>query len=138
MVTVDNPLAGKTVLVADDDMDFRTVLETHLKAAGYKVLSAESQRQAEELVRGGRPDVAIVDVMMEHMDGGFALCHHIKKDAPRTPVIIVSSVTSTTGLDFDAATAEERSWVKADAMLSKPVRHEQILAVMEKLLSSEN
>ena len=74
-----------------------------------------------------RPDLAIVDLMMEYKDSGFALCYHIKKKDPSIPVILVTAVTSETGLEFDAATEEERSWVKADAMLAKPLRFEQLL-----------
>ena len=44
------------------------------------------------------------------------------------PVILVTAVASETGLDFDAATAEERGWIKADAVLDKPVRFEQLAA----------
>jgi hypothetical protein len=47
---------------------------------------------------------------------------------------LVTAVTSETGLEFDAATEEERSWVKADAMLAKPLRFEQLLAELRQLL----
>jgi two-component system, OmpR family, response regulator len=71
---------------------------------------------------------------MEHTDSGFTLCHHIKKRYPDVPVIIITAVTSETGLEFDSYTAEERSWVKADSMLSKPIRVEQLLREIERLL----
>jgi CheY-like chemotaxis protein len=74
--------------------------------------------------------------MMEHMDGGFALCYHIKKKNGRIPVILISAVTSETGLEFDAATDEERSWVKADVMLTKPVRFEQLKREIDRLLEA--
>ena len=40
------------------------------------------------------PDLAIVDLMMEYKDSGFALCYHIKKKDPSIPVILVTAVTS--------------------------------------------
>ena len=40
--------------------------------------------------------------MMENPDAGFTLCHRIRKQDPSIPVILVTSVNSETGLDFDA------------------------------------
>lgn len=125
---------NKTVLVVDDDPDFLMQHETLLKNAGFNVITADSQKAAEELIANQMPDLAMVDLMMEHADGGFALCYHIKKRDPNVPVIIVTAVGSETGLDFDVATTEERSWVKADAFLTKPVRFEQLQCEIDRLL----
>jgi hypothetical protein len=51
---------------------------------------------------------------MENPDAGFTLCYHIRKQDASLPVILVTSVNSETGLDFDLATDEERSWIKID------------------------
>lgn len=126
--------ATKTILVVDDDFDFAQQQKLQLENAGFNVLLADSQRRAEEMLSQIRPDLAVVDLMMEYKDSGFALCYHIKKKDPSIPVILVTAVTSETGLEFDAATEEERSWVKADAMLAKPLRFEQLLAELRQLL----
>lgn len=124
----------KTILLVDDDLDFLAQHRLLLENFGFKVVTAESQRQAEDLLKTTKPDLAMVDLMMEHVDGGFALCYHIKKMDPSIPVILVTAVSSETGLEFDAATKEERSWVKADVMLAKPVRFEQLKREIERLL----
>ena len=49
-------------------------------------------------------------------------------------LVLVTAVASETGLAFDAATDEERLWVKADAMLAKPIRFEQLRRLMARLL----
>ena len=127
-------MISKTGLLVDDDVDFLTQERLQLEAAGYKVLVADTQKQAEEILASTRPDVAVVDLMLEHMDGGFALCHHIKNRYKDIPVLIVTSVTAETGLEFDTSTAEERSWVKADYMIAKPVRFEQLRSEIERLV----
>lgn len=124
----------RTILLADDDVDYLAQMELQLKAAGFRVLAAGGQAEAEQIVADNKIDAAVVDLMMEHSDGGFALCYHIKKNNPGVPVIIVTSVASETGLEFDAATDEERSWVKADAMLTKPVRLDQLRRELERLM----
>lgn len=129
--------AGKKVLVVDDDLDFLTQIQVNLEAAGFDVTTAESQKQAEEYLEQNHPDVAVVDLMMEHPDAGFALSYHIKKKDPSIPVILVTAVTSETGLEFDASTDEERSWVKADAFLAKPVRIEQLLREINRFLEGK-
>jgi CheY-like chemotaxis protein len=127
----------RTILVVDDDPDFLFQMEAMLKKAGHRVVTADGQKTAEEILKTLRPDLAVVDLMMEHADGGFALSYHIKKKDPSIPVILVTAVVSETGIEFDAATDEERSWVKADAFLSKPVRYEQLDREMRRLWKGE-
>ena len=124
----------KTILVVDDDEDFLLQQKMQLTGAGFKVLTAESQAEAEEVLLEAQPDLALVDLMLEDMDGGFSLCYHIKNVYPSMPVILVTAVTSETGLEFDATTEEERSWVKADVVLAKPIRFEQLKREIERLL----
>ncbi|HOD82938.1 MAG: Response regulator MprA [Planctomycetes bacterium ADurb.Bin126] len=127
----------KTILLADDDVDYLLQTRVRLEGAGYAVIAVEGQAQAEKVLANTRPDLAVVDLMMEHTDAGFALCHHIKKKDPGIPVILVTGVASETGLEFDSSTREERSWVKADALLAKPVRFEQLQAQIEHLLKEK-
>lgn len=124
----------KTVLIVDDDGDYRFTMRVQLEAAGYKVVEAESGLNAVSVLERTRPDIAVVDLMMEESDAGFTLCYQIKKRYPNVPIILVTSVTGETGLEFDAATSEERSWVKADALLSKPIRFDQLQREFERLL----
>jgi len=72
----------KTVLIVDDDNDFLIQMRIQLQNAGYEVLTAEGQKEAEELLADTHPDIAVIDLMMEYQDGGFVLCHHIKKKYP--------------------------------------------------------
>ena len=125
---------NKHILLVDDDIDFLIQTKTQLKAHGFEITTAESLQEAEEILEKFRPDLAILDLMMEHSDAGFALAYHIKKKDESIPVILVTAVASETGLEFDAATNEERSWVKADAFLAKPIRFEQLLAEIKKYL----
>lgn len=124
----------KKILVVDDDQDLREQLRINLEAAGYQVDTADGVTAAHEYLDGNKPDIAIVDLMLEHVDSGFSLCYYIKKKMPAMPIIMVSAVTTETGFSFDAATEEERSWVRADVFLNKPVRTEQLLHEIERLL----
>ena len=124
----------KTVLLVDDDVDLIFELKLQLEAASYRVITANSEREARQVHADGKPDIAIVDLMMEEHDSGFILCHFLKKQNPALPIILLTAVASETGIDFDATTREERSWIKADVLLDKPVRFETLKAEIERLL----
>lgn len=127
--------SARTILVVDDSEDFRTQMQWALEAEGFRVVTADSQAAAEELLeRGTSPDLAILDLMMEHMDSGFVLGHHIKKRLPGVPVILVTAVAAETGMEFDTIAPEEKSWLSADAILDKPVRPEQLRREVRRLL----
>ena len=103
--------------LVDDDDDFLFQHRLHLETAGFNVLVAHGQKEAEAILAQQRPDLAVIDVMMENPDAGFTLCHRIRKQDASIPVILVTSVNSETGLDFALATDEQRAWIKADALL---------------------
>jgi CheY-like chemotaxis protein len=126
----------KTILLVDDDLDFLLQQQTHLTAMGYEVVTAESAGEAETLLADENftPDAAVLDLMMEYDDAGFVLCHHLKRRNPNTPVILCTAVASESSIVFDVSTDEERSWIKADVLLEKPVRFEQLQFELTRLL----
>lgn len=124
----------KTVLLVDDDHDFRLQQRVMLEALKYNVVEAESAAVALGKLANPTPDIAIVDLMMEENDSGFTLCHNLKKRLPDMPIIMVTGVAAETGLAFNVKTREEHRWIKADALLEKPVRAEQLQQEIKKLL----
>jgi CheY-like chemotaxis protein len=122
------------ILVVDDDPDFLDQTCTYLEAGGHETLRASSGAEGEELADNTRPDMAVIDLMLEEADRGFILAYNLKKKNPDMPVIMVSGVAAETGMVFDATTGEEREWIRADAFLDKPVRGEQLLSEVSRLL----
>ncbi len=125
---------ARTILVVDDDLDILEQYAMLLKADGYDVVQSSSVAEAEEAILTVRPDLAILDLMMEDKDAGFVLCNQLKRLYSNLPVIIVSNVTPITGLDFRPRNSEEQSWVRADAILSKPIVAERLRAEIRRLL----
>ncbi len=116
----------KTILLADDDMDYMFQVKMYLERMGFKVQTAESQKEAEELIQHLKPDLAIFDLMMENEDSGFILCYRMKRRYPDVPIILLTAVSSETGRLFGIGTQEERNWIKADLYLEKGVRFEEL------------
>ena len=67
----------KTILIVDDDLDILEQYSLMLKADGHTVVQASSLAEAEETILTVRPDLAILDLMMDEKDAGFVLCKRI-------------------------------------------------------------
>lgn len=124
---------GKTAIIVDDDIDLLEQMALRLRGVGFTVHEGESQAEGEKLLEEQNYDIAIFDLMMENPDSGFILSHKAKAKNPGKPVILATAVTSETGLHFDADMAS-KSWVKADAVLDKGLRFEQLEKEISKLL----
>jgi len=128
----------KKILVVDDDLDLLEQMKFILNAAGYEVVTAEGRTGGEEAVLSMKPDLAILDLMMEEKDSGFVLSHQIKKLYPEVPIILLTAVAGTTGLNFNTQRSDAQSWVKADKIMDKPVRPEQLKEEIRRLLNERS
>ena len=123
-----------TILIVDDDQDYLYQLQIKVQNFGYQTITAESQKEAEELIEKVKPDLAILDLMMENEDSGFILCYKMKKKYPDLPIIIASGVTAETGISFDINDENNRKWIKADCFLDKGIRTEKLKEAIDRLL----
>ena len=110
------------LLIVDDDVIVRTLLERRLRAAGYLVESAADGRAGLEAVRRWHPDVLLTDSMMPALDGP-ALVAAIRSDPAlaRTYIVVLSS--------------REETSTGADACLIKPWSDAELLACMARGVS---
>ena len=123
-----------TIFIADDDIDYLQQTRFKLERSGYQTLTAESQREAEMILDKIKPDLAIIDLMMENEDSGFILCFKLKKKYPDVPVIIATAVAAETGITFDINDENNRKWIRADLFLDKGIKTEILLEEITKLL----
>ncbi len=124
----------KTIFLVDDDADYAFQMTKMLENMGYEVVSANGQKEAEEKIENIKPDLAIIDLMMENKDSGFILSHRLKNRFPDVPIIIATALTSETGMMFSLEDEEDKKWIKADAYLEKGLRQDQLEREINKLL----
>ncbi len=123
----------KKILLVDDDIDLLEQHKTILQAKGFKIVTAENVEDGWNVFKKEKPDAAVIDLIMEEHDSGFILCHRIKRDqyGKNIPVFILTSATYVTGFKFGTSTSEEKEWIKADALLNKPIVEEELLKKLE-------
>jgi len=74
-----NELAGKTILVADDDVEILGLVTRHLRSKNVRLLEASDGEEALKIARRDKPDLVILDVMMPGMTG-WEVCRAIRED----------------------------------------------------------
>jgi len=126
------------ILVVDDDPDFRAAVTPILKSALYEVVTAASPKEAKEKILTERPNLILLDIMMDSLFDGFSLCNAVKtsaefKDFRDTPIIFVSAVKEIAGSRFQFK-GDEEGMVGPDDYIDKPVKPDDLLARIAKLL----
>jgi len=123
----------KKIMLVDDDPDFLEPIKMVLENHNYIVEAAYSEEGAEKLMESFRPDLAVFDLMMDNYDSGFILSHKLKSRYPDAIVIIATGVTKETGFRFSADSEYGSNWTKADLIMDKGIRPDQILKEIKKL-----
>ncbi|MCI0485058.1 MAG: response regulator transcription factor [Blastocatellia bacterium] len=86
-------MAGKRILVVDDNSSIRTVVSEYLKQEGYEVIEAIDGIQGLDRGLSSSSDVILLDVVMPGIDG-FRLCHLLRQRGVQTPIIMLTEKTS--------------------------------------------
>jgi len=120
------------VLVVDDSLSVRKVVEKALEGRGMQVLSAASGAEALERIERDRPDVVICDVILPDKDG-YQVCQFVRKhpSISATPVLLISGVDNGT---VQARAAEVRS----DEVMFKPFGVDELVRKIDSLLNGRS
>jgi chemosensory pili system protein ChpA (sensor histidine kinase/response regulator) len=122
------PKGEKSVLLADDSISVRRFVGRMLDKAGYQVRFASDGFEALEAISQSPCDLVLTDLEMPRTNG-YELMAHLRRN-PATRHIPVVVVTSRAGAKHRDKAVRDG----ASAFLTKPVREEELLAVVGKLL----
>jgi two-component system sensor histidine kinase/response regulator len=116
------------ILVVDDNLQNRMLVEAHLAAAGYAVTLAEDGEQAVEMFTRSMPDVVLLDVVMPKMDG-FEACRRMRaaRHGAEAAIVFLTAL-SEMGAHQDAMQAG------ADDFLTKPINRTELLMRVRSLV----
>jgi CheY-like chemotaxis protein len=111
----------KKILIVDDDRDVFESMKIVLEAEGYGVDWATNGTEAIEKAKAGKPDLMILDVMMNTDDEGFQVSYRMRQDPEllHVPIVMVTSVGTKTGFSFDRN--KDQDFLPVNEFLEKPV-----------------
>ena len=117
-----------TVLVVEDSVTQREMIDDLLKGSGLTVKTAGDGVEALEQMQGNCPDIVVMDIVMPRMNG-YELCRRIKTDpkTERVPVVMCSSK----GEEFDRYWGMKQG---ADAYIAKPFQPQELVGTVKQLL----
>jgi len=117
------------ILVADDDVDIRELVEFKLSTLGHEITAVADGQAAIDACRGGRPDLAVLDVMMPGVSGLDAI-RVIRADPALAdlPVILLTARAQEADVEngFDSG---------ADDYITKPFSPRELALRVEALLA---
>jgi two-component system OmpR family response regulator len=87
-------MAGRRLLLVDDEENLRSMLEAALRHNGFDVDTAANGREAIAAVGAEQPDLILLDVMMPDLDG-FEVCRRLRSDGVKTPVLFLTARDAT-------------------------------------------
>jgi CheY-like chemotaxis protein len=124
----------KKVLIIDDDIDIREVLTTVLEGK-YDLQEAGSREEGLQKLKGFKPDLIILDVMMERHDSGFELAREIKsrEDLKDIKILMTTSIDDEMKMDFKKE-AGKSDWLPVDDYIVKPVDPKNFIPKVENLI----
>jgi len=129
------------ILIIDDDPDIVLAVRMSLEAEGYEVIEATSGAQGIDMIKAERPDLIILDVMMETKTEGFQMALKLHSPDPTSefveykdiPILMLTAIHSTTPLRFEP----DIDYLPVELFVDKPIDPEDLVGKVEWLLSQE-
>jgi two-component system alkaline phosphatase synthesis response regulator PhoP len=118
-------MAGKKVLVVDDDAKTVELVKLYLNRDGYRVLTAYDGLEALQLARESHPDIIVLDLMLPGIDG-LEVCRILRAESD-VPIIMLTAMTT----DHDRLTGLN---LGADDYVTKPFSPRELAARVRAVL----
>ena len=117
-----------SLLITDDDDDFRKTLRDVFEPRGFRTLLAANGEEAVEIVQTERVHLLLLDMYMPKLTG-LDTIRRVKSLHELLPCILLSA-------DMDERLAEEARRAKAFSVLSKPVRFAEVTSIVSRAMRS--
>lgn len=115
------------IMIIDDDSDYLFTMETFLNRNGFETLTAENGQEGLDLIEKERPDLILLDVMMQSIYSGLEICKRLRSnpDLKDIPIIGISGMGNALGVRLDKWGDDE--YFNVDEYYEKPVDREKLL-----------
>jgi len=110
----------KKILIVDDQIEVRELIEVTLEIGDYHILSAENGQQALEIARAEQPDIILLDIMMPGRLDGLEVCRRLKAERGTANITVV--MLSAKGQEGDIEAGRQAGPIHTLLSLSAPLR----------------
>jgi DNA-binding response OmpR family regulator len=126
------------VLIIDDDPDIVEAMKVVLESKNHQVSHAKNGEEGLKKARTEKPDLIILDVMMENMSKGFEVSRELKGDEKykNIPILMLTAIKERTGFSFGEE-AGDPAWLPVDDYCDKPLHPQELIAKVEALLKKK-
>jgi CheY-like chemotaxis protein len=126
------------ILIVDDDPDMVLAARLCLERAGHQVIEAKNGDEGLAKVQADKPDLMILDVMMNTTTEGFQVALQLRSPDPKSeytafkdmPIVLLTAIHSTSPVRF----GPDQDYLPVDAFIDKPLDPDKLVAQVEKLL----
>jgi CheY-like chemotaxis protein len=126
------------ILIIDDDPDIVLAVRLCLQGAGHEVFDARNSAEGLPKLETVRPDLIILDVMMDSTTEGFQTAlklHSPDPDSPlaayrHVPIVMLTALHSTTDLRF----GPDKDYLPVDVFIDKPIEPDRLIQAVNGLL----
>jgi DNA-binding response OmpR family regulator len=112
------------VLYVEDDADYQDMVREILEAAGFEMVAASSAEEGLRAWDAEKPDLVIVDLMMEEVDAGTSLITDLRARGCDVPIYMLSSVGD------DLATSVDYSGLGLAGVFQKPIDGRSLVTIL--------
>jgi two-component system alkaline phosphatase synthesis response regulator PhoP len=129
------------ILIIDDDPDIVTSVKLSLESAGHQVIAASGGEEGLQKIQHDRPDLIILDVMMETKTEGFQLALKLRNPDPSSdlypfkniPILMLTAIHSTTPLRFEP----DIDYLPVELFVDKPIDPDDLIKKVGWILDRE-
>lgn len=117
------------IAIIDDDPDIIEASSLVLKSRGFNVCTASNPDDGYKMIKDNKPDLIILDVMMDEPDDGFFLAQKLRREKIMIPILMYTSVSKTIGFEYG-----QGEMVPVDDFVEKPISPEELIEKVKALL----
>ncbi len=120
----------RKIAIIDDEIQIVNEIKDMFEKEGYVVVFAQNVPDALNLIDNEKPDLVILDVMMQESDDGLYLANKFRQKGYYAPIIMLACISKVTGFSFGKSES-----LPVDEFLLKPVNPELLLEKAKRLLN---
>jgi CheY-like chemotaxis protein len=128
------------ILIVDDDPDIVEALKMTLEASHYQVFTAANGTEGLKQVKAVKPDLIILDVMMDTVTEGFQVTYQLRNPDPKSeyapyskiPILMLTAIGEKTHMKFSAQS--DGDYLPVDDFVEKPIRPQVLIEKVKKLI----